>query len=212
MDSYPKAKNVKIQIYDKKENYLVSQNPSQTLYTDEKGYASVNYDSKKVIWFRISRDTLNGERSSFNNNSTFSGSDFGGQNSGTVGMRKYSDFKLLLSNTPTKLKLEVYKSGALLKNADIRLYFSEADRDIKRRYKYTDKETWAYSGSKPEGYFVQETNDNGIVEFNGLEPRKYWFTVKPIFQSNEIIPLPVSTNGSLEANPELTNTLQISIP
>ncbi len=197
--SEPRA-DVTIKIYRSHEDYVLDRNVILKGLTDEQGLFAFDYDSAGSLWFSAYLDTLSnlreareqqpGDRdenqliNSFNGVSVTDGKGYA-----------------TLTNTPTSLQLSVSHLGQPVEGATVQLYFTEqtyqdslaAQEDfehLRPTYGYpTDDPTTSDNVSsfinRVDETFLQTTDEEGIVFFDNLEPRNYWFRITKDTLSNE---------------------------
>ena len=211
---------VTVKVYPSEQDYVADRNVLQEGLTDAQGKFSFEYDSIGSLWFRTYKDTLSNARG-------VSDVSIVGHNeiliTGTNKYQNYSGVYATLTNTPTKLRLLVYREGRPVEDAQVQLYFTEqayqdslaAQEDfeaLKPTYGYPRAEA-----SDPEGsfiyhnkdYFLQTTNEAGEVYFDNLEPRNYWFRISKDTLSNE--GAIIRTREALPRNTETTTQMEVGI-
>lgn len=214
--------DVQVDFYANEADYFANKNITKTLYSDSKGEINFRVEkTKKDIFFRASKNNLNSIRTGlFTNNveilKKYNGDKYNSsqyffsdiaelsqQYSGNIGI---CSIIIALSETPTKLNVEVFKSG---------------NPQVGKKVILTDE-----LGNVMNG---ELTNSSGTASFNFLIPQKYFFYIDKAsnFQSwgqnqkyinlNQKIDTtlafktnPVSTNGKLADNPDITNMIQVS--
>ena len=217
--------DVTVKIYPTEKDYLLSQNEIVQGFTDEEGKFSFEYDSLGSLWFEAYKDTLSNQRgiSRYTYDSAIDHNEIIIAGWESKEYENYHSVFATLTNTPTKLRLLVYREGRPVEDAQVQLYFTEqayqdslaAQEDfelLKPTYGYPRAEA-----SDPEGsfiyhnkdYFLQTTNEAGEVYFDNLEPRNYWFRITKDTLSNE--GMIVRTREALPRNAETTTQMEIGI-
>ncbi len=207
-----KVVGAKVDIFNTELDYFANQNPSKTLSTDSDGKVSITYDSRSSFWFRITKDTLNSFRAKYFKNDDYL------KVSPLVSI-KPNIFpricQIMLSTTPVKLQLQVFRNGESLASARVRLFLSKDDLLNRANINYgRDRDTYLQdirfknygSGLFAVLYLEDTTDPQGYVTLENLEPRKrYWISV------DEKIPTSDSSI-ILQDNLDLLTSRQISIP
>ena len=207
--------NTKVNIYESEIDYLLNQNIINEGLTDNEGTFSSRVSGQiNQYWYKAVNDTLNNLR--FNDISN-------DPNSGWGGGEFYKEKIMLirLSTTPTKLEITVTDNLLNpIEGAEVQLYFSKQEyTDNKPAYLNLVEYSKSYGNwigasefsinnqIKPNFYGLSD--QNGIVYFDNLEPRKYWIRVSSGALSNA--QSVIETNGKLPDDPNITNTLSIMI-
>ena len=212
--NYKGFEGAKIDIFDTETDYLTNQKIVKSIYTTISGIASYT-STKKEIWFKISKDTLNNLRSGYITKASptwpgdarylgGSAGNYGGVDNNII------EIMVMLSTTPIKLQLRCFKAGQPLGNKKVRLFLSNEELVSRDNFNYSSKDTRfkAYGGFYDISAFLEtETDSQGYANFFALEPRRiYWFTI------DNKVPTPSSTINKLTDNPDLQNSFEISIP
>ena len=217
--NHPGIEGAKIEIFDSENNFNISQTPIKTLNTDLNGDALVTFNEAKKIWFKIRKDTLSNLRSGYTN-SEVKRSNLPIENSlGYLGFINASNnstnIYCMLSSTPTKLKIQAFKSGVVQVNKKVRLFLSEADLINRTNLDYENgnleiqPKYLAYGRTLILSAILETTTDSqGYATFNNLEPRKkYWFSV------DDKVPTPNNTDTPLEeSNLDVPREIQVVVP
>lgn len=206
-ECYEEIGNVKIDVYDSKEKWKAGQGSIATIYSDAKGNVSYSNRSFLNLYFRASKDSLN----SFGLGDAVNG--FKTYFQGEKISENLSKGYIVLGLTRTKLSLQVFKGGVAQAGKQVKIFFSEADRSANRVYLVKDVEFTYVIEKGGLGYLNpirldQFTNAEGMVNFVGdlMMPKKYYFLV------DGQIPVPGNTDGALKDDPNITTSLQVSIP
>ena len=214
-NSYIMFEGVSIKLFQTKIDYLLNQNTYFQGTTDEKGRLYIDDKSDlDTLWCRTTYDTLNNLRFGdieFVLNDLKSRSDK--TESTVISMR--------LSNTPTKLQINVTNNGIPVDSAVVQLYTSQdfMVNEMKPQenlllmtgnvYGRWEEVTEWFINDSLKPIFCQTTDKDGVAWFDNLEPRAYWFTVSkgPMNNSSGI----VTTDGPLPDDPDLTTNMTINI-
>ena len=216
--------DVAVKIYRTREDYLLNENAILEGLTDKEGLFAFDYDSAGSLWFSAHKDTLSNlrearaeQRVSRDNNQLINS--FNGV-SVTDG-KAYATLTIL----PTSLQLSVSHLGEPVEGAQVQLYFTEQTyQDSLVAQKDFDhlRPTYGYyvddpSVSDEEDYFVwinednflRTTDEEGVVIFDNLEPRNYWFRITKDTLSNE--ETTVRTLRALPRDAEINNIMAVGI-
>lgn len=216
---------VTIKIYRTHTDYLLDQNVLREGLTDQYGLFTFETDSLGVLWFGAYQDTLSNRRGVTNTNE-YSGVSHNEIILDPSDERNPNNHEVVatLTNTPTRLQLSVSYQGKPIEGAEVQLYFTEqAYRDSLVAQEDFDRlrPTYGYPTNNPntsdnipsfinhvDENFLQTTNKEGVVIFDNLEPRSYWFRITKDTLSNE--GMIVRTREALPRN-DITTQMEVGI-
>ena len=219
--------DVLIKIYPTKLDYLSDQNVLIEGFTNAEGKFTFEHEPVDTLWFGAYKDTLSNIRGVTNINKN-TGRE---HNEVIIPQRtdpssgKYHSVYATLTNTPTRLQLTVSHLGQPVEGATVQLYFTEqtyqdslaAQKDFEQlrpTYGYfIDEEGTAgeeeHFVSKIKDTFSQTTDEEGVVIFDNLEPRNYWFRItKDTLSNAEAI---IRTQKALPRDANVTTVMTVGI-
>ncbi len=213
--------DVAVKVYESEQDYVLDENVLIEGYTNGQGEFEFEHTPSDTLWFRAQKDTLNdlrGIRQSSREvplNQITIGNEPGSGN--------YDNVEVVLTNTPTKLRLSVFHEGQAVEGAQVQLYFTEqayqdslaAQQDFEQLrptygYQSDDPDLFDPEGSFVyfvEDYFLQTTDESGEVYFDNLEPRNYWFRITKDTLSNE--GTVIRTREALPRNADITTQQEV---
>lgn len=219
--------DVLIKIYPTQQDYLLNQNVFTEGLTDLQGKFTFEYDSTGSLWFRAQKDTLSNYRQVITHykEDPVRANEIVIPEQGSSSHRNYDGVYTTMTNTPARLQLSISHLGQPVEGASVQLYFTEqtyldnlpAQEDLeqlKPTYGYAPTDT-STSDNIPsfinhvDENFLQTTDKEGIVVFDNLEPRNYWFRISKDTLSNESGI--VSTLRPLPRNAETTVNMTVGI-
>ena len=216
---------VNIDIYRSKEDYLLDRNRLTLGLTNDEGLFTFEYDSIGSLWFSARKDTLSNLRgvSRYGQSPEHNEIVIVGRKSDEY--ENYHAVYATLTNAPTRLQLSVSHQGQPVEEAIVQLYFTEktyqdslaAQEDfehLRPTYGYfvddpsvsDEKEYLTYI---TQDNFLQTTDKEGVVIFDNLEPRNYWFRITKDTLSNES-----TTTRTLRALPrdaDITTSMTVGV-
>ena len=165
---YERVAGAKVYFYNSKEDYLQQNAPVQEAVTDDDGEVILPLSGPDPgYWIFVEKEEFNSLRYEIEKPS-----------SGLTDMESYTQYhsQVHLSRTPTKLQIKVLSEGQP-QDAVVQLYLSE-DSYYKDIAPKDEEEKMHDSYYSPRtDYFNKITDANGIVLFDNLEPRQYWFRI-----------------------------------
>lgn len=125
--------------------------------------------------------------------------------------------RVVLTKTPTRLQLNIQDGFEPVEGAEVTLYFTEEDFE-------NDTPAWLNNDELETSYgrwvsdkagevlslnFVKTTDSEGVVLFDNLEPKQYWFKVEKDGQTNASGR--IKTDGSLPDDADITTVYTVGI-
>lgn len=158
----------KVLFYSSEQDFLDKNNPVREMISDASGVVEFPLNGPDPeYWVYVEKGDLNNKK-------------YGTVESGVYEQTRSSTgylYETILAKTPTKLQIQVLSVGKPVENATVQLYLSE-DSYSNNITPETESEEMNHSYKDPEvEYFLQTTDENGVVYFDNLEPRQYWFRV-----------------------------------
>ncbi len=201
--------NAKIEIYDDYQSSITN-----TIFSDGIGRTSFKVEHKagspQPVHIYVSKDSLNSERYP----------DVAQIFEATTRYVKFQ-YVAVLTPSKTKLQLTVFNNGVPVEDATVKLFWSEQDylsntppsdqnallyQSVYGLVSYKTLYDKYYSPIDPPLY--GETDKDGIVLFDNLEPRQYWFRIVKNSLTNNSTTF--NTNGKLKGS-EITNALSVGV-
>jgi hypothetical protein len=206
-----------VRLFATEADYLLNENPVHEFLSSAYTFPqddTVIYDFKETFyWVRVNKGKLNNLRQASSVKKTQLV-----RPTPCCGMV----IDVVLSTTPTKLRITVVDQGVTVQGATVQLYFSESDyaNNIPAQSNRSEVATSYGSGyisnfDPSQGtvalthFFNALTDANGEVYFDNLEPRHYWIKVIKGSKSNGSGT--IKTSSALPDNPDITTTLTIGI-
>ena len=214
-----------IAIYKTKEDYLLNQNILTQGLTDQEGRFTFKYDSVGSLWFSAHKDTLSNLRGVSRYGRWPEHNEIVFAEQGSTGFSNFHRVFATMTNSPTRLQLSVSHQGQPVEGAKVQLYFTEqtyqdslaAQEDfdhLRPTHGYfVDEEGTTgeerYFVNQNKEHFLQTTDKEGVVTFDNLEPRNYWFRITKDTLSNENTT--VRTLRALPRDADITTSMTVGI-
>jgi hypothetical protein len=206
-----------VRLFATEADYLLNENPVHEFLSSASKFPQYDtfiYDVKETYyWVRVNKGAMNNLRQASSLRKTELV-----RPSPCCGMVIH----VVLSTTPTKLRINVVDQGSKVEGAAVQLYFSESDFNNGITAQSNRSEVAPSYGSDYISnanptvgtldltkFFSALTDANGEVYFDNLEPRQYWIKVTKGNKSNSSGT--IKTFSALPDNPDITTTLTIGI-
>ncbi|GAL86829.1 hypothetical protein MYP_4059 [Sporocytophaga myxococcoides] len=205
----PDTTNLKVYLYKTKEDYLVDQN--RIIPSFNRRSYQVNDKNKTFYWVRIKQDSLNNLRSNEICTDPDKCKSVYESHGNIGGCDEYSSLQLKtnLSNTPTRLQLNIKNNGNAVDGAIVQLFYTKDDYDSDTNPLYSNSFSWQTYFGLGASDFADTTGADGTAYFDNLEPREYWFKVTKGKLNNSSTT--IKTLKPLPDDPNVTTLLDIGI-
>jgi hypothetical protein len=212
-----KIDSATIRLFATEADYLLNENPVHEFLSPAYAFPqhdTIIYDVKETYyWVRANKGVLNNLRQASSVKKSILVRPLP-----CCGM----DIDVVLSTTPTKLRVTVRDQGVVVQGAAVQLYFSESDYTNGITAQSNRSEVAPSYGSDYISianptvgsldltkFFSALTDSNGEVYFDNLEPRQYWIKVTKGSKSNSSGT--IKTTSALPDNPDITTDMTIGI-